>query len=246
MRIDLALVLNDPAQNWRTHQESTAPKMAEIMSASLLAFGRTGDPNCAGLPPWLRFQCRARPTMIFDLPPRVENDPRSGERRLLVSKTDSAATGADEKAISPHYTALQPFVGEWSEFLVSDSDGTPIQFELRIAWLENKEGQSIDAWFTQGNERLPLASGLYAWNPAKRQYTFLQTQKDGTLIEGTAGVSGNELELLFTNTKPDGTIEKGFKTVSKVSAGVMYKTRYRMNQKGAWETLAEEQYNRKQ
>jgi len=83
--IDMALVLNDPAQNWRTHQESTAPKMAEIMSASLLAFGRTGDPNCAGLPPWPRFNVEQRPTMIFDLPPRVENDPRSGERLLFAT-----------------------------------------------------------------------------------------------------------------------------------------------------------------
>jgi len=244
--IDLALVLNDPAQNWRTHQESTAPKMAEIMSASLLAFGRTGDPNCAGLPPWPRFNVEQRPTMIFDLPPRGENDPRRGERLLFASKADSAATGAGETVISPRYAALRPFVGEWSEFLASDSDGTPIQIELRIAWLENKEGQSIDAWLTRGNERLALSSGRYAWNPAKRQYAYLQTQSDGTLIEGTASVSGNEMELLFTNTKPDGTVDKGFRTVSRVSGGVMYKTRYRMNPKGAWEMLAEEQLNRKQ
>ena len=45
---------------------------------------------------------------------------------------------------------------------------------------------------------------------------------------------------------PDGTVDKGFKTVSRVSGGVMYKTRYRMNPKGAWEMLAEEQLNRKQ
>ena len=243
--IDLALVLNDPAQNWRTHRESTAPQMAGVMSESLLAFGRTGDPNCAGLPPWPRFNVEQRPTMIFDLPPRVENDPRSGERMLFASRTDSAAIGAGETAVSPRYAALQPFVGEWSMILSADADGTPIRIELRIAWLENKEGQSFDYWLTRGNERLPLANGLYAWNPAKRQYTLLQTQKDGTLIEGTASVSGNELELLFSNTKPDGTVDKGFKTVSKVSAGVLYKTRYRMNQKGAWETLAEEQYNRK-
>jgi para-nitrobenzyl esterase len=53
------------------------------MSDSFIAFGRTGDPNTAALPPWPRFNTEERPTMIFDLPPRIENDPRSEERKLF-------------------------------------------------------------------------------------------------------------------------------------------------------------------
>jgi para-nitrobenzyl esterase len=244
--IDLALVLNDPAQNWRTHQESTAPKMAEIMSASLLAFGRTGDPNCAGLPPWLRFNVEQRPTMIFDLPPRVENDPRSGERRLLVSKTDSAATDAGETAISPRYAALQPFIGEWSMVLASDADGTPVRIELRFAWLENREGQSFDYWLVRGNERSPQGSGLCVWNPAKRQYMLLETMSNGTLIEGTVSVSGNELEFLFNATKLDGKTDKLRNLYKKVSADVVSCEVSRLNGQGAWEKLADQEFHRKQ
>jgi para-nitrobenzyl esterase len=83
--IDLALLLNSPAQNWRTNRQPTANQMAALMSASLLAFGRTGDPNVANLPAWPRFDLKTRSTMIFELPPRVEDDPRRGERLLFAA-----------------------------------------------------------------------------------------------------------------------------------------------------------------
>ena len=60
--------------------------MADVLSAAFLAFGRTGDPNTSNVPPWPRFDLAERPTMIFDLPPRLEHDPRSAERKLFGPK----------------------------------------------------------------------------------------------------------------------------------------------------------------
>ena len=51
-----------------------------MMSDALLAFARTGDPNRAGLPRWTPYSLEHRETMIMDLPPRMENDPRGDER----------------------------------------------------------------------------------------------------------------------------------------------------------------------
>jgi para-nitrobenzyl esterase len=81
--IDSVLVVGDPNQNWRTAAEPTGQAMADIMSDSFIAFGRTGNPNTAALPKWPSFNTDERPTMIFDLPSRVENDPRSEERKLF-------------------------------------------------------------------------------------------------------------------------------------------------------------------
>ena len=81
--IDSALVVGDPSQNWRTAAQPTGQAMADIMSDSFIAFGRTGDPNTAALPAWPHFNTQERPTMIFDLPPRIENDPRREERMLF-------------------------------------------------------------------------------------------------------------------------------------------------------------------
>ena len=58
-------------------------KLADIMSESWLAFARTGDPNNALIPRWPAYDSKRRPTMIFDLEPRVVEDPRAPERALF-------------------------------------------------------------------------------------------------------------------------------------------------------------------
>ncbi|MFN3932020.1 MAG: carboxylesterase/lipase family protein [Brevundimonas sp.] len=60
-----------------------AQGMADVMSEALLAFARTGDPNHAGLPVWTPYSLARRETLVMDLPPRMENDPRGDERRFF-------------------------------------------------------------------------------------------------------------------------------------------------------------------
>jgi para-nitrobenzyl esterase len=60
-----------------------APKMARIVSDIFIAFARRGVPQTEGIPRWPIFDLKDRATMIFDLPCRIENDPRGGERRLI-------------------------------------------------------------------------------------------------------------------------------------------------------------------
>lgn len=60
-----------------------AQGMADVMSETLLAFARTGDPNHARLPVWTPYSLEGRETMIMDLPPRMETDPRGDERRFF-------------------------------------------------------------------------------------------------------------------------------------------------------------------
>jgi para-nitrobenzyl esterase len=63
--------------------QAQAQKMAEIVSETYIAFARTGNPNNLHVPDWPAFDLKARPTMIFDLPSKVEDDPRGRERRYL-------------------------------------------------------------------------------------------------------------------------------------------------------------------
>jgi para-nitrobenzyl esterase len=62
---------------------ASAQKMADIVSETFIAFARTGDPNHRNAPPWPAYDLAKRPTMIFDVPQQVENDPRGPERRYL-------------------------------------------------------------------------------------------------------------------------------------------------------------------
>ena len=61
-----------------------AQRLADRMSEALLAFARTGNPNTPALPTWPRFDTERRATMLFALPPWVEDDPRGAERRLFA------------------------------------------------------------------------------------------------------------------------------------------------------------------
>jgi para-nitrobenzyl esterase len=58
-----------------------ANQLAAVMSGMLIQYGRTGNPNgAAGLPKWPAYDLKNRSTMLWETPPRVENDPRGAER----------------------------------------------------------------------------------------------------------------------------------------------------------------------
>ncbi|MCS3809811.1 carboxylesterase/lipase family protein [Xanthomonas sp. 4461] len=81
--LDIPLVFDTIAQpGSRTGDGPAAQQMAEQMSAALLAFARHGDPNQRGLPRWKPYSLERRETLLFDVPSRLANDPRGGERRL--------------------------------------------------------------------------------------------------------------------------------------------------------------------
>ena len=81
--LDTPLVFDNIAQpGSRTGTGADAQRMADQMSEALLALARHGDPNHAGIPHWAPYSLQRRETLLFDLPTRLENDPRGGEREL--------------------------------------------------------------------------------------------------------------------------------------------------------------------
>ena len=66
-----------------TGDSPDAQQMGAIMSSMCIQFARTGNPNHAGLPHWRPYTLKDRATMCFNLPPRLVNDPRGNERRLV-------------------------------------------------------------------------------------------------------------------------------------------------------------------
>ncbi|UIJ47189.1 carboxylesterase/lipase family protein [Sphingomonas cannabina] len=83
--LDIGLVFdNTRLPTARTGDGPDARRLAGRMADAFIAFARTGDPNCASIPTWPRFDLERRPTMIFDREVRVENDPRREERLLFA------------------------------------------------------------------------------------------------------------------------------------------------------------------
>jgi para-nitrobenzyl esterase len=60
-----------------------AHALAKKVSASWVAFARSGDPNVAGLPNWPAYSAPARDTMLFHNNSRIERDPDRGPRMAM-------------------------------------------------------------------------------------------------------------------------------------------------------------------
>ncbi|MBS0639173.1 MAG: carboxylesterase family protein, partial [Proteobacteria bacterium] len=58
-------------------------RVADQMSASWLAFARSGNPNSPAVPNWPAYEADKRATMVFDVQSKVVNDWRGDERKLF-------------------------------------------------------------------------------------------------------------------------------------------------------------------
>lgn len=83
--LDLAMVFDNVALS--ASMVGTGPdaqRVADQMSATWLAFARTGSPNNPAIPYWPAYRDGERATMVFNTQSRVINDFRGAERTLLV------------------------------------------------------------------------------------------------------------------------------------------------------------------
>lgn len=82
--IDIPLAFdNTDAPNAPSGSGPESRKMAAIVSESFLAFAKTGVPGTPLLPEWRPYSLENRETMILNLPPHLQNDPRGDERRIF-------------------------------------------------------------------------------------------------------------------------------------------------------------------
>ena len=68
----------------RAQDVQNAQPLANLMSDTLIAFARTGNPNHAGLPRWPAYNLTTRPTMIWNTTSQILDDPRGRQRRLAA------------------------------------------------------------------------------------------------------------------------------------------------------------------
>ena len=82
--IDIPLVFRNTAVPYVYMKDTPAARaMADILADAFIAFARTGSPQTAALPEWTPYSLANRETMIMDMTPRLENDPRGEERKLF-------------------------------------------------------------------------------------------------------------------------------------------------------------------
>jgi para-nitrobenzyl esterase len=81
---DIQLVFDNIAKPGASAIGPQAQTMADMMSEAFIAFARSGTPSAPQLPRWEPYELTRRQTMVFDVPARMEDDPRGAERRLFA------------------------------------------------------------------------------------------------------------------------------------------------------------------
>jgi para-nitrobenzyl esterase len=91
---------------------ATQDGMAQVMSRTFAAFARSGNPDVPGYPHWPEYTLDKRQTFIYDIPPRVVEDPNSAYRVFwnepANQPSSSRTTSAIKDALSPKAIGGKP------------------------------------------------------------------------------------------------------------------------------------------
>jgi para-nitrobenzyl esterase len=95
----------DQAAVWSAHrwEHRTDPRslICRAFNAAIGAFANGRDPSTPLLPDWPRYSEARRDTMILDVEPRIESDPRSGRRLAWQGRTWDSGTWWDFDELAP-------------------------------------------------------------------------------------------------------------------------------------------------
>lgn len=82
---DIPLIFRNPdVPGSLAGTDEASSAVSSMMSDAFVSFAGTGVPETSSLPKWAPFTLPDRETMIFDEIPRMENDPRSAERKIFA------------------------------------------------------------------------------------------------------------------------------------------------------------------
>jgi len=102
-----------------------------------------------------------------------------------------------------------PFIGgTWRGELPPGPNGAKMAIEMKADWTANHQGIRFDSFFVANEKRSPYTSGIYAWNPVKKQLSFFCTDNEGELIQGDVTIDQGVLVHDFTVAEAKGTTLK--------------------------------------
>ena len=124
-------------------------------------------------------------------------------------------------------------------------DGKPFHVESRFSWGENGHALKFTTWFLIDGKLVPVYTGLYAWHPAKKKFTFLYTDNKGALTEGEAIWSGDHLDQEFQIVDADGTSHTLRSTIVRMGQDEYGWNVQHQDKTGAWVVIFGLKYQRK-
>lgn len=135
--------------------------------------------------------------------------------------------------------------GTWTADGDKGADGKPFHVESKFNWTENHRGLKFTTWFLINGKLAPVYDGLYAWHPAKKKFTFLYTDNEGSMTEGEATWNSDHLEQEFQIVGADGTAHIFRSTIVRTGPDDYDWNVRHQNKEGEWVVMFGLKYKRK-
>jgi hypothetical protein len=128
---------------------------------------------------------------------------------IVASLLAQAASPTPAAVVDSRYAPIVPFIGgTWRGELPPGPNGAKMAIEMKADWTANHQGIRFDSFFVANEKRSPYTSGIYAWNPVKKQLSFFCSDNVGELIEGDVTIDRGVLVHDFTVAEAKGTTSK--------------------------------------
>ena len=133
--------------------------------------------------------------------------------------------------------------GIWTGRLPAGPNGSQGSIEMRFARTASRQGIRFDSEFVQGENDVPYNSGMYGWNPAKKQIVFWYSDSDGALHEGAVTIEADLLGQEFSITAKDGRISNARSRLTQHGADT-FTNEISLAHDGGWQKIVEVLYER--
>jgi len=164
---------------------------------------------------------------------------------LFLHVEATTASAAEAKPAPP--SPLSPIVflvdGIWRGRLPGVPNSPQATIEMRFAWTANHQGLRFDSDFVRGEQHVPYTSGMYGWNPAKKQIVFWYSDSDGALHEGAVALEAGVLVQDFTITAKDGKVSSARSRLTQHGPNV-FSNEILLAKDGGWQKIVEVRYER--
>jgi len=135
---------------------------------------------------------------------------------LAAAVTSVVAQNEAPKPTAP-LTQLQWLIGDWHA-TAKAPDGTITEIDNHIYWSDT---HTAILFVTRFNGE-PHYSGMYAYDPARKQIGFWYVDSDGQFTQGTAASEGQRLTQKFEIAKLDGSTSSLISIIERRSGDSAY------------------------
>ena len=165
----------------------------------------------------------------------------------LAALSVVSGAAADTQTNATPVSTLAPIEflvgGTWHGDLASATNEPKMAIESKFEWTGNHQGIRFDSTWVINGKGFPYSSGIYMWNPEKKQIAIVYNDAKGALTEGFVEFAGPVLLHNLREVDISGKVEMVQAKMTHLDAQTFVNEIYTLTQ-GHWQKIVSVRYAR--